>query len=110
MNFYIGNSIKKINKQDVNVDFSDELIDFIYQLSKKSSFDMRRLYEIDPYDDTVIPPNDLPEIIKICQYLLAESLLRGYAEPDEGRKMLQGLAGIAEKAISNNSGLVSVGD
>lgn len=110
MNFYIGNSIEEINTQGINVEFSDELIDFIYQLSKKSSFDMRRLYEIDPYDDTVIPPNDLPEIIKICQYLLAESLLRGYAEPDEGRKMLQGLAGIAEKAISNNSGLVSVGD
>lgn len=110
MNFYIGNSIEEINIQDINVEFSDELIDFIYQLSKKSSFDMRGLYEIDPYDDTVIPPNDLPEIIKICQYLLDESLLRDYAEPDEGRKMLQGLAEIAEKAISKNAGLVSVGD
>lgn len=30
MNFYIGNSIDEINEQDVNVEFCDELIDFIY--------------------------------------------------------------------------------
>ena len=29
MNFYIGNSIDEIDEQDVNVEFSDELIDFI---------------------------------------------------------------------------------
>lgn len=31
MNFYIGNSIDEINEQDVNVEFCDELIDFIYK-------------------------------------------------------------------------------
>ena len=27
MNFYIGNSIDEIDEQDVNIEFSDELID-----------------------------------------------------------------------------------
>ena len=35
MNFYIGNSIGKIDKQDVNVEFSDKLINFIYKLRGK---------------------------------------------------------------------------
>ena len=42
MNFYIGNSIEDIDEQDLNVEFSDELIDFIYKLSKQVSFDMRK--------------------------------------------------------------------
>ena len=42
MNFYIGNSIDEIDEQDVNVEFSDELIDFIYKLSKQESFDMSK--------------------------------------------------------------------
>ena len=33
MNFYIGNSIDEIDEQDVNIEFSDELIDFIYMMS-----------------------------------------------------------------------------
>lgn len=33
MNFYIGNSIDEIDEQDVNIEFSDELIDFIYMIT-----------------------------------------------------------------------------
>ena len=46
MNFYIGNSIGKIDKQDVNVEVSDKLINFIYKLRGQVSFDMSKLYEI----------------------------------------------------------------
>ena len=46
MNFYIGNSIDEINEQDVNVEFCDELIDFIYKMSGQVSFDMSKLYQI----------------------------------------------------------------
>ena len=42
MNFYIGNSIDEINEQDVNVEFCDELIDFIYKMSGQVSFDMSK--------------------------------------------------------------------
>ena len=57
MNFYIGNSIDEIDEQDVNVEFCDELIDFIYKMSGQVSFDMSKLYQIDPYDDVTSSRN-----------------------------------------------------
>lgn len=110
MNFYIGNSIGKIDKQDVNVEFSDKLIDFIYKLRGQVSFDMSKLYEIDPYDDVEVSENDLSQIIEICNYILDASLLQNYEELEEGNQMLQDLVEIAQKAISRGLGLISIGD
>lgn len=109
MNFYIGNSIDEIDKRDVNVEFNDELVDFIYKLSRQVSFDMSKLYEINPYDDVVVSANDLSQIIEICNYILDASLLQNYEESDEGNQMLEDLVKIARKAISRNVGLVSMG-
>ena len=83
MNFYIGNSIDEINEQDVNVEFCDELIDFIYKMSGQVSFDMSKLYQIDPYDDVEVSKNDLFQIAEICKYILDTALLQNYEEPDE---------------------------
>ena len=110
MNFYIGNSIGKIDKQDVNVEFSDKLINFIYKLRGQVSFDMSKLYEIDPYDDVEVSENDLFQIIEICNYILDASLLQNYEELEEGNQMLQDLVEIAQKAISRGVGLLSIGD
>ena len=110
MNFYIGNSIDEVDAQDVNVEFSDELIDFIYKLSRQVSFNMSKLYKIDPYDDVEVSKNDLSQIIEVCNYILGASLLQDYEEPDEGNQMLQDLVEIAQKAMSRNIGLVSIGD
>ncbi len=110
MNFYIGNSIDEIDEQDVNVEFSDELIDFIYKMSGQVSFDMSKLYEINPYDDVEVSKNDLSQIVEICNYILDTSLLQNYEEPDEGNQMLQDLVKIIQRAMSKDSGLVSIGD
>lgn len=110
MNFYIGNSINEVDEQDVNVEFSDELIDFIYKLRTQVPLDMSKLYGIDPYDDVEISSNDLSQIIEVCNYILDASLLRGYAESDEGNQMLRNLAEIAKKAMSRDLGLISIGD
>lgn len=110
MNFYIGNSIDEIDEQDANVEFSDELIDFIYKLSKQESFDMSRLYEIDPYVDVEVSKNDLSQIIEVCNYILDTSLLQAYEDAAEGNKMLKDLVEIAQKALSRDLGLVSIGD
>ncbi len=110
MNFYIGNSIDEIDEQDVNVEFSDELIDFIYKMSGQVSFDMSKLYEINPYDDVEVSKNDLSQIVEICNYILDTSLLQNYEEPDEGNQMLQDLVKITQRAMSRDLGLVSIGD
>ncbi len=110
MNFYIGNSIDEIDEQDVNVEFSDELIDFIYKMSGQVSFDMSKLYEINPYDDVEVSKNDLSQIVEICNYILDTSLLQNYEEPDEGNQMLRDLVKITQRAMSRDLGLVSIGD
>ena len=110
MNFYIGNSIDEIDEQDVNIEFSDELIEFIYKMSGRVSFDMSKLYKIDPYDDVEISKNDFPKIVKICKSILDSALLQGYEKPDEGRQMLQDLLEIIKKATTRRLGLVSIGD
>ena len=110
MNFYIGNSIDEIDEQDVNIEFSDELIEFIYKMSGRVSFDMSKLYKIDPYDDVEISKNDFLQIVKICKSILDSALLQGYEKPDEGRQMLQDLLEIIKKATTRRLGLVSIGD
>lgn len=110
MNFYIGNSTCDIDEQDDNVEFSDELVDYIYKGRDRAAFDMSKLYQIDPYDDIEISKNDLLQIAEICKYILDTTFLQGYEEPDEGRKMVQDLLEIIEKAMLKDSGLVSIGD
>ena len=110
MNFYIGNSIDEVDIQSDSVEFSDELIEFIYKLRKQVPFDMSKLYEINPYDDVEVAKKDLPQIIEVCNYITEESLLRNYAEPDEGNHMLQDFTELAHKAIARGLGLISIGD
>lgn len=110
MNFYIGNSVGDVDEQDFNVEFSDELIDYIYKMRGLVSFDMSKLYQIAPYDDVEISKNDLPQIAEICKSILDTTLLQDYEEPNEGRQMLQDLLGIIAKAIARDLGLVSIGD
>lgn len=110
VNFYISNSIDEIKEQDINVEFSDELINYIYKLSKKEKYDFKKIYEIDPYMDIIVPKEDLHQIIEECNLILNAALLQGYEDPDEGNQMLRDLLHIAQMALSKNSGLVSIGD
>ena len=110
MNFYMGNTIGEINKEDFNAEVRDDLIDFIYKLKGQVAFDMSKLYEINPYDDVEIPKSDLPQIVRICKYILKTSLLKDYKEAEEGGQMLRNLLKIAQKAIAIDIVLVSIGD
>lgn len=110
MNFYIGNSIHEINVRDGNIEFSDELMGFIYKVDKQVLFGMNKLYDIDPYGDVEISKEDLQDIIQICIYLLNSSLLHGYNDEHEGIESLKNLIDIAQEALRRNSGLVSIGD
>ncbi len=114
MNFYIGNSVKIIqqNYNAYNVRFDAELCEHIYQKSKNIPFSMQKLFDIDPYNDVVIPKNDLPEIIDICDYILSSDMIKDYEyeEPEEGMEEVRSLKRIAEEALANDCGLVSIGD
>ena len=115
MNFYIGDSKNDINPEDYNVAIDDELQDCIDYLSRKNlfddSFDIGKFNAIDPYDDIEICVEDLPELIKMCEYILINSLLDGYKyDKDEAKENLNELIKMCKKALKNGTGLVSMGD
>ena len=56
-----------------NIEFSDELIGYIYSSRDEVLFDMSKLYDIDPYDDVVILADDIQLIINTCKSILAVS-------------------------------------
>lgn len=110
MNFYIGKSISTLDISADNAEFSDELLEFIYEKGKELSFATDKLSNINPYTDTVIPLSDLPQIIEICKYFLTQGALQSSRNPNEWSQMISGLIKVAQKAMLRGSGLISIGD
>ena len=110
MNFYVGDSISTIDINDYNIEFSVELLNFIYENAKSIPCDTNILLKINPYTDTFIPLVNLPQIIKICNYLLNHELFLRELRLNEWTQMLTGLVEIAQDAILKGSGLLSIGD
>lgn len=110
MNFYIGNSVKDINLNNKNIEFSDELIGYIYNLRDKVLFDMSKLYDIDPYDDVVISADDIQLIINTCKSILTSKILEDARELEIWTIMLNELINMAQQALSMETGIVSIGD
>lgn len=110
MNFYIGNSVKDINLNNKNIEFSDELIGYIYNSKDKVLFDMSKLYDIDPYDDVVISAYEIQLIINTCESILDSTVLEGAGELEVWTVMLKDLISMAQQALSMETGIVSIGD
>lgn len=110
MNFYIGNSVKDINLNNKNIEFSDELIEYIYNSRDKVLFDMSKLYDIDPYDDVVILADDIQLIINTCKSILVSTILKDAKESEIWTIMLNELINMAQQALSMETGIVSIGD
>ena len=110
MNFYIGNFVKDINLNNKNIEFSDELIEYIYNSRDKVLFDMSKLYDIDPYDDVVILADDIQLIINTCKSILVSTILKDARESEIWTIMLNELINMAQQALSMETGIVSIGD
>ena len=110
MNFYIGNSVKDVNLNNENIEFSDELIGYIYSSRDEVLFDMSKLYDIDPYDDVVILADDIQLIINTCKSILVSTILKDVRESEIWTIMLNELINMAQQALSMETGIVSIGD
>ncbi len=110
MTFYIGNFVNEVDNSKRGVEVSDELYNFIWKVCSLSHKNVEILRRIDPYSDVEIPQKHLQQLIEICNCIIDSSLLQDYDEPDDGKQSLRDLVDIAQKAISTNTGLVSIGD
>lgn len=93
-----------------NIEFSDELIGYIYSSRDEVLFDMSKLYDIDLYDDVVISRDDIQLIISACNSILTSSILEGTRELEVWTAMLNNLINMAQQALSMETGRVSIGD
>lgn len=93
-----------------NIEFSDELIGYIYSSRDEVLFDMSKLYDIDPYDDVVILADDIQLIINTCKSTLVSTILKDARESEIWTIMLNELINMAQQALSMETGIVSIGD
>ena len=93
-----------------NIEFSDELIGYIYSSRDEVLFDMSKLYDIDPYDDVVILADDIQLIINTCKSILVSTILKDVRESEIWTIMVNELINMAQQALSMETGIVSIGD
>lgn len=93
-----------------NIEFSDELIGYIYSSRDEVLFDMSKLYDIDLYDDVVISRDDIQLIISACNSILTSTILEGTRELEVWTAMLNNLINMAQQALSMETGRVLIGD
>ena len=55
MNFYIGDSIEELDIKDENIEFNDNLYQFVYDSRNQLESKMQVLFEIDEFSDVLIP-------------------------------------------------------
>lgn len=110
MNFYIGNSLDDIKFDDYNIDFSDDLLQYMYNHHKQISSDSNALFEVDPYSDTLLSYENVKEINNICSLFIETGIIENYDDYDEGIEMINNLLQITKLAILNKKGLIVIGD
>lgn len=110
MNFYISDTVSNIDLDAANVEFSDDLLEYIYNLKSKISFNVEKLIGIDPYSDVVISEDGVRIIVDICDYLIGTLLFENYDNHDEAMAVLGQLRELGKLAIANGMGLISIGD
>ena len=89
---------------------SEELQVYIYQNRDNVDFDLKCLYELDPYGDTVLGTDRIEKIVELCVEILESDLFSNYSKSDEAVMTITQLKEMCDRAIENKQSLISVGD
>lgn len=109
MNFYIGNTIEDLKINDRNVEFSDDLLEYLNKNKRIFGLEEFVLQEIDPYDDTVIDNSELQQWLSMCDSIVSSNILEQYEDLDETRNVEE-LIVLINEALNNNLNLIVIGD
>lgn len=109
MNFYIGNTIEDLKINDRNVEFSDDLLEYLNKNKRIFGLEEFVLQEIDPYDDTVIENSQLQQWLSMCDSIVSSNILEQYEDLDETRSVEE-LIVLINEALNNNLNLIVIGD
>lgn len=109
MNFYIGNSIEKLNYNSKNVEISDEILEYLNKRGKTLKFENSNLLDIDPYEDTIIENSVLPQWLFMCESIVSSNALDQYTDLDAINGFNE-LIELIKEAINKNFNLFLIGD
>ena len=110
MNFYIGDSMKELDIDDKNIEFNDNLFQFIYDSRNQLESKIQVLLEIDQFSDVLIPLNKVKDIETACLSILNSNILANYDDLDEAKATIQEILNLCKEACNLNIGLISIGD
>lgn len=103
MNFYIGMSIEELDYNDYNVRIDEDIYEeYLY----KGKFGLKKINEIDPYENTVLSKEDILLLIDDCDLVI------DYQNKidEEFMKDIKELKLLCEKSISDNKNIICIGD
>ncbi len=110
MNFYIGDSIEKLDINSANIELDDSLYQFIYASRNFFEDKIEFLLKIDPYSDVLIPISLVRKLELEFTCLLESEILKNYNNYDDAKDDVVDLILLCRKAICMNVGLISIGD
>ncbi|NCC88643.1 MAG: hypothetical protein EOM05_12425 [Clostridia bacterium] len=110
MNFYIGDSIEKLDIKERNIELNDDLFQFIYDERNQLGNSLQVLFEIDQFSDVVIPQSKVKELEIAFMSILDSKLLVEYDDHDEAKNTIVNLIIQCKEACNMKVGLISIGD
>jgi len=110
LDFYMAKSIDSINIDDAVIELCEELQEYLYKKREVIDFDIRCIYELDPYGDTELDSGNMENLIAVCDKIIDSDYLSDYDEEEEERALLINLKSLCKKAIKNDLKVYAIGD
>ena len=103
LDFYLGLKIEDINLSDYNVRIDEDVLDDFFYNKK---FEFIILYEIDPYDNTILYKNDILSLIEDCNKIIDSEIAISENYINDIKKV----KALCQKAIDENKNIICIGD
>ena len=110
MNFYIGDSIEKLNIADSNVEIDDDLYEYVYRNREIFGNGLDTFLGIDQFSDSLIYLKEVRKLQEECEALLISGILKQYQHENEAEAAINELIDICDEAYFRRLGLISIRD
>lgn len=105
MNIYIGDKVENLDLNLENIELSDDVFNYILEISDELPTNIDVLDMINPEIDTVISGEDLYSLINILEYIIDDEMLEDYyddvEEAEEQLELLLDYCKVAEESEEN---------
>ncbi|MGN7177416.1 hypothetical protein BK139_13660 [Paenibacillus sp. FSL R5-0490] len=109
IDFVIGVTDKEASKAEKFVHFNERTHAYLINIEKGSGNDFNLLLKLDPYRQTIIYRDKIPDLLVVCEALINKYNLAGEKQC-EIRNFAQELKELCEDAIKQKKHIYAIGD